>query len=435
MAEENGYRDFVGEATKRRIEAERALAESGSAINVGSLIQGGINLATKRKELKDFGRGINREQQGIYNKVGSFDNIETVYDKKSEQFFYDLISDYNEIKNHIDNGTMVDTELGKKDLAAIKNLVDNYSDAMPKILATSQAITQASKIPVGEAGSLSVAGAPIAQLDIIRKITAGGKDAEDIDFLRDGSNIILFDNSTGQKLNIAEFSRSITNKENPYLKFVPDISEALTSGYDLFVKDNKGEYQDTYTTLEHPNPNASQEEIEKYKANPTAIRYMSEENEEKLKSDLMGQFLVNEKGEITKMRNGGIFRKLIETNGESIWEDMMPLNKDHLVYPPASDIPLPGDKDYEGYYKTYYKPMLEWLSSKTINENTKDLRRQTVQNKLATQPKNQNFTKSTADDITPESQTKIDNAKPGEIITIEYTNGAKAQIRKRPEGA
>ena len=312
----DGYKDFVSEAVQRRAAAQQALFDDRSSANLSSLIQGGINLATKRKANREFNKTITREEQGLYNKVSSYDEVADQLDIKTDKFFYDLISDYNEIKNHIDNGTMLDTELGKRDLATIKSVVDVYAEALPKIISTGDQIVKSANIEAkegqGAANTLSVSGAPLAQRNIIRKMYQG--DVADLEFQRDGSNVIVYDNSTDTLLNINEFNQAVTNKDNPYLKFVPDIKEQLTNGYDLFMKNNKGEFQNTFSEILQPDPNATDEEKAKYAANPTAIRYMSKANEEALFDALMGQPLILN-GKITNMKNGGAFREIINQHG------------------------------------------------------------------------------------------------------------------------
>lgn len=422
----DGFKDFVSDAAAKSAAAQKAYLNEPSAIGVSltSLIQGGINLATKRKDNREFNKAITREQQGLYNKVGSYDQISNAYDVKSEKFFYDLISDYNVIKSHIDNGTMQDAELGKRDLATIKNTVDNYSDAIPKLLATAEAIRKAASIEAkqgqGAAGTLSVAGAPVPQLAIIEKIASGN--ADNIEFQRDGSNIILVDTSDPNNpvtLNINEFNKAITDKNNPYLKFVPDINDQLTNGYDLLMKNNKGEFQNTFSTILQPDPNASDEEKAKYAADPTAIRYMSKDNEEALFDALMGQPLILN-GKETDMLNGGAYRELINQYGESIWEDMMPLTGNTPQWPTM--IPAIGDKDYRSFYDEYYEPMLRYLAGRTIDENTKDLRRET---KETDDQKQQDFTSGFT--YTDDDKKAIASAKPGDIITL--SDGR--QIRKK----
>ena len=417
----DGYKDFVSEAVQRRAAAQQALFDDRSSANLSSLIQGGINLATKRKANREFNKTITREEQGLYNKVSSYDEVADQLDIKTDKFFYDLISDYNEIKNHIDNGTMLDTELGKRDLATIKSVVDVYAEALPKIISTGDQIVKSANIEAkegqGAANTLSVSGAPLAQRNIIRKMYQG--DVADLEFQRDGSNVIVYDNSTDTLLNINEFNQAVTNKDNPYLKFVPDIKEQLTNGYDLFMKNNKGEFQNTFSEILQPDPNATDEEKAKYAANPTAIRYMSKANEEALFDALMGQPLILN-GKITNMKNGGAFREIINQHGESIWEDMMPLQKETPQWP--TQVPAIGDPDYKDFYDNYYEPMLIYLAGRTIDENTKDLRRESMEKDDA---KTQNFKDEFK--YSDEDKNKIASAKSGDIITL--SDGRK--IRKK----
>ena len=417
----DGYKDFVSEAVQRRAAAQQALFNDRSSANLSSLIQGGINLATKRKANREFNKTVTREEQGLYNKVSSYDEVADQLDIKTDKFFYDLISDYNEIKNHIDNGTMLDTELGKRDLATIKSVVDVYAEALPKIISTGDQIVKSANIEAkegqGAANTLSVSGAPLAQRNIIRKMYQG--DVADLEFQRDGSNVIIYDNSTGTLLNINEFNQAVTNKDNPYLKFVPDIKEQLTTGYDLFMKNNKGEFQNTFSEILQPDPNATDEEKAKYAANPTAIRYMSKANEEALFDALMGQPLILN-GDITDMKNGGAFREIINQHGESIWEDMMPLKKETPQWP--TQVPAIGDPDYKDFYDNYYEPMLIYLAGRTIDENTKDLRRESMEKDDA---KTQNFRDEFK--YSDDDKNKIASAKPGDIITL--SDGRK--IRKK----
>ena len=142
----NGYKDFVSEAVQRRAAAQQALLNDRSGTNLSSLVQGGINLATKRKANREFNKAITREEQGLYNKVSSYDEVADQLDIKTDEFFYGLISDYNEIKSHLENGTMLDTELGKRDLATIKSVVDIYAEALPKIISTGDEIIKSANI-------------------------------------------------------------------------------------------------------------------------------------------------------------------------------------------------------------------------------------------------------------------------------------------------
>ena len=50
----DGYKDFVSEAVQRRAAAQQALFDDRSSANLSSLIQGGINLATKEKLIESL---------------------------------------------------------------------------------------------------------------------------------------------------------------------------------------------------------------------------------------------------------------------------------------------------------------------------------------------------------------------------------------------
>ena len=179
--------------------------------NISSVLQGGTNyLLAKKDALRSFNKSLQQENQRIYDKVGSFETKYENFNTKSENFFMGLIDDYNEIKTHLNNGTMKDPSLGQKDLASIKNLIDMYGEALPKVLAVAGEIEDAGKKAaesgMGSPGTLSVTGAPTGQLAIIKKISSGGKAGDDIEMFREGGTIILKDKTTGAILNISEFN-------------------------------------------------------------------------------------------------------------------------------------------------------------------------------------------------------------------------------------
>jgi hypothetical protein len=406
--------------------------------NITSLIQGGVNLMTqKKKALKDFNKSILKEDQKLYDKVGGFTTEFEGFNEKSEKFFGELIEEYNSIKNHLNNGTMKDASLGKKDLANLKALVDQYGQALPKVLATADEINQAASIAgkdgMGAPGTLSVTGAPPGQLAIIKKISSGGPSGDDIDMRYEGGTIILYDNKTGAELNIREFNRAITSKDNPYLKTVPDLNKGMTNIYDAFNKDHKGDMQNTFTS-EAPNNDPE---------NPVAARTMSKDQETKLKEALMGapqQDFDNDKA--TRYHDGGGYKDMISTYGESIWEDMMPdgLTKDNPQWP--EQMPLFGDDNYEEFYDNFYEPMLDYLATTTINRNATDIQRQTQND----EEYNKKYGRREFKGGEKEYNTKLDKhlskagyskedqeamrlAKSGEIVTI-TVNGKKLKIKK-----
>lgn len=334
--------------------------------NISSVLQGGTNyLLAKKDALRSFNKSLQQENQRIYDKVGSFETKYENFNTKSENFFMGLIDDYNEIKTHLNNGTMKDPSLGQKDLASIKNLIDMYGEALPKVLAVAGEIEDAGKKAaesgMGSPGTLSVTGAPTGQLAIIKKISSGGKAGDDIEMFREGGTIILKDKTTGAILNISEFNDAVTSKNNPYIKLVPDLEESLKVSYDTFNKNHKDEMVNTFTTVdENDDPNS-----------PDATRYMTVDQENQLRSALMGvQILDPETNKPTKYKDGGSFQEAIKTYGESIWEDMMPTSMtNNLQYPkvvPGLDL---NSEEWKNYYKTYYEPMLEYLANRSIDEN------------------------------------------------------------------
>ena len=177
-------------------------ASDNTEKNITSLFQGGINLLTaKKKAISKLNKNVLKEDQKIYDKVGGFSTEYEGFNEKSEAFFGELIEKYNTIKTHLNSGSLKDPSLGKKDLASLKSLVDQYGKAIPKVLAIADQIDMAAKKAgeegMGAAGTLSVTGAPPGQLAIIKKISSGGLSGEEIDITHEGGTIILRDKKTG----------------------------------------------------------------------------------------------------------------------------------------------------------------------------------------------------------------------------------------------
>jgi hypothetical protein len=419
--------------------------------NVTSLIQSGVGMLSAKKDaMKGFTREVLKEERKMYEKVGGMTTGYNGYDKKAESFFEGLIDQYNVIKSHLDAGTMKDANLGKRDLATIKNLIDQYGEAIPKVLGTAKAITAASEAAgregMGSPNTLSVAGAPPAQLAIIKKISSGGPSGEDIEISHRDGTIVLYDTRTGAELNMKEFNKAITNKNNPYLKYVPDLKKGMTNAFDAFNKNHEGALQETYTK-EIPSDTPGGE--------PT--RVMPMQKEEDLKIALMGakraDYDQDGNPKLSKYHSGGAYEKMITDFGESIWEDMMPdgLTKG-IEY--ESNPPIFGDDGYDEYYNKYYKPMLDYLATTTINNNTQGIQRESQNkerfaelypdlsnNKDATdydkrykgdskqyEERQKKFTtdKKTQSGFSAADQAKIESAQPGDIV--ELTSGLK--IRK-----
>ena len=144
----------VARSVKKRDEAIAANATGPDPIttNLTSLVQGGVNMLTeKKKALNKLNKSVLQEDQKIYDKIGGFTTAYEGFDAKSEAFFGELIEKYNTIKTHLNNGSLRDVSLGQKDLANIKNIVDQYGAAIPKVLAMADEIDAAAKI-AGEEG-------------------------------------------------------------------------------------------------------------------------------------------------------------------------------------------------------------------------------------------------------------------------------------------
>ena len=417
----------VAKSVAERDAARAAFTKDNvNATNISSLIKGGINMLEKKQKLNKLNKAVLKEDQRIYDKVGSFVTEFEGFDAKSEAFFGELVEKYNTIKTHLNNGTLKDVTLGQKDLAEIKNLVDLYGAAIPKVLAVADEIDAAAKIAgeqgMGAAGTLSVIGAPAEQLAIIKKISSGGPSGEEIDLKYEGGTIILYDKTTGAELNIREFNKAVTSKNNPYIKLVPDLSKGMTNAYNAFNRNNKGVMQNTFT---EPAPGQDPN-------SPEAVRVMSEANEVKLKNALMGAFQTDfATDQPTEYRDGGVFKEMYRQHAESIWEDMMPssLKGENLQWP--ENPPTFGDPDFGEFYETYKKPLLDYLATVTIQNNATDIQRET-QNKDAYNEmygtgkfkgKDKEYEKKLDEffaraDMSEGDQEKIRNAKPGEAVSV-----------------
>ena len=343
-------RDNISEVTsglKAIGEQQFAREQQQRQQNIGTAIQAGMTIAQsilpKKQALKDFTKGEKKRQQDLYDKVGTYSTGYDAYDANSEAFFHDLISKNNEIQYALNNNQMIDSELGKKDLANIQNLVNMYGEAVPNILATANAIEKSME---PGARKLSVTGAPVPQLNIIRKIANG----DDIKILQEGSTIMLYDPETKEKLNIREFNKAIANnKENPYLKYEADIKEPLEKAFNNRTKDTEGNFNTNYVTNKKVKTAGGQE---------VEVPTMSIQQQDQLKDVLKGPINKN-----TGLPNGQ-FTKLIELEGESIWEDESNMNNDTQWLGPLE----PGDDGYEEY-KKQYNTMLDYLADKSVTDN------------------------------------------------------------------
>jgi hypothetical protein len=355
---------------------QEANRQARNTQNISALVNTGLSLATqsiapKADALSELNKDYSKQTQRLYNKVGSSD-YDTGFegtDKKADVFMNGLIDDYYRIKNSIKD--MKDPSLGQQDLATIENMVNQYGEGVVNIRAFNSEIQAASKADINSGKKLSNTGAPAAQLQIIRKISAGGPEAEDIEFRREGSNILLYDKTSKQTLNITEFNRAQKAGEQ-YLKFaIP--TEETTSGFFKQKIENKSE-GGTF--------------LEKYTTKTDEGGYkMTTQQQEDYKNDIMGK----EPG--SEYATGGMFEGLLTGDGnvaESIWEDQMfesGATKDLGQWPTGeedgsvysgktSDEIIAAAKRpnatqeekelYKLFYKDYYEPALNFLADQSL---------------------------------------------------------------------
>ena len=261
----------------------------------------------------------------------------------------------------------------------------------------------------------------------------GGPSSEEIDIKYEGGTIILYDNKTGAELNIREFNRAVTSKENPYLKLVPDLSKAMTTAYDAFNKDNQDRMQNTFTS---PAPDQDPND-------PDALRIMSKDQEIQLRNALMGKRMTNPATQkLTDYRDGGSFKEAYRQHAESIWEDMMPaeMKGKNLQWP--EEPPTFGDPEFGEFYETYKKPLLEYLATITIQDNATDIQRETQNEdeynkrygtgdfkggKEEYDAKLEKFFRDA--DMNPDDRKALKEAKPGDEIVVTIY-GKEQTIRK-----
>ena len=359
------------EAVQQKRTSENLSSLTGIATTLASQ-----SIAPKADGLAKLNEDYAKQTQKLYKKVGSSDyNINEVTDKKADVFMNGLIDDYYGIKNNIRN--MKDPSLGMQDLGTIENMVDSYGKGVANMIAFNKAIEEASKADLNSGGKLSNAGAPSSQLQIIRKVTSG---SEDIEYRREGNNIMLYDSKTKETLNITEFNAAV-DRDEQYLVFAKP-TEDLTTGFfgDIVKNDNdEGVYNPTFITT-----------------GPNDTYSMTPKQQEDYKNSLTNY----DPSKPNEKTTGGSFEKLLnggENIAESIWEDQMfedPNYKAESQWPTGDqEIAIPygdgfiktelgsneiisngtranaskEDKElYEAFYETYYKPSLDFLSEQSL---------------------------------------------------------------------
>ena len=373
------------EMAKQQFAAERQADQQRVTQNISSLVQGGINALTpKAQAMNKLDRSIIKSSQNMYNKIGSseFDTGLEKWDETLDGFMNGIVDKNNLTVQAMNNGSMIDLSKGQRDIAMYENIVDIYQEAVPNIRAASNVINRsANATEIGE--KLSLTGPPAYQLDIIRKMNTD--EAADLQIIQEGNNIIIRDpNATyidpetgeevkGTELNINQFNKAITDKENPYFKYAVDTKPDTERNFNQKIKSGKdGAFNPLYVTINDKAKDSTGQEVTTYN--------MTIAQQEKFKKDVMG-----DKGGL--YANGGQFAGLIDQFGESIWEDQMQGGDNNTQYP--EEVPkMPtgsrqaivdsGDKEalklydeqleeYNTYYNDYYKPMLDALANQSLN--------------------------------------------------------------------
>ena len=405
----------------REIHRENMMREQNKARNTNVALQAGldISLGLLRKKLgmHEFSKESLARSKKLNDQVASFGTPYDDFDLKSNNLMNSLVQKHNEISGVLDRGEAKNPNLANAELLKIEGMVDQYAQGITDIMAASKVIEQAMTIYAekgpGAAGTLSVTGAMPAQLNIIDKIRRGGDLGKHIDIDHDGTNIILTDlsdeackNNHGNcpVLNLGEFHKALLNENNPYIKLVPDISKELTNAYDSFMKNNKGDYNDSYTNI----PQAFIDENKRRAAagepplDPkTAQREIAADKEIALINSMKGIPLVINGSPVLDSNNkpiltSGMFEGMISKYGESIWEDMMPTKTTKGVIfgnmapgeYPSSPVPVGDTKEYKEYYEKFKKPMIEFLATKSLEDNATDLQRVSIINKTTNKAKN-----------------------------------------------
>ena len=413
-------------------------------------------IAPKADGLAKLNKDYANATTKLYKKVGSTD-YDTGFegtDKKADVFMNGVIDDYYNIKNNIKN--MKDPSLGMQDLANIENMIDEYGKGVSNMLAFNQAIKEASTADINSGGKLSNAGAPADQLQIIRKITGGGSESEDIEFKREGNNIILYDTKSDTSLNITEFNKAQDRGED-YLVYAKPTEELSTGFFGDIVKNenDEGVYNPTFVTT-----------------GPDDTYSMTPKQQVDYKNSLIG----NDPSKPNEKAEGGSFKGLLQGDAniaESIWEDQMfedpnyqvksqwptgdiqvaipygdgfietELSSDEIINNGTRASATKKDKDlYEAFYKEYYKPSLDFLAEQsvragaasmqiTLDDPTEDVNKQiadTVKDLKVEEEKLPEDLKVKYG-LSEDDQEKMRLAKSGDEVEVTI-NGKLTKIRK-----
>ena len=370
-------------SSQREAVQQKRTSENLSALTGVATALANQAIAPKADGLAELNADYAKQTKKLYKKVSSTDyNVNEVTDKKADVFMNGLIDDYYGIKNNIRN--MKDPSLGMQDLGTIENMVDSYGKGVTNMLAFNKAIEEASKSDLNSGGKLSNAGAPSSQLQIIRKVTSG---SEDIEYRREGNNIILYDSTSKESLNITEFNAAADRNEE-YLKFAIPTEETTGGFFSDRVKNENDEevYNPTFVTK-----------------GPNGTYSMTLKQQVDYKNNMTGY----DPSKPNEKTDGGNFKSMLsgpDQFAESIWEDQMfedPNYKAESQWPTGDqEIAIPygdgfiktelasneiisngtranaskEDKElYEAFYEEYYKPSLNFLSEQSLKSGSSSM--------------------------------------------------------------
>ena len=159
----------------------------------------------------------------------------------------------------------------------------------------------------------------------------------------------MFGQEKGTKLNVNEFINAFDNPNNPYIKRVPDIAKNLKASYDNFTQKDVNKMSQFI----------SEETVTNSVGDKVEVKFMTPQQQDKLEDALKGRKITG-----TDYYSGGQFKKMLELNGNAIWEDIMPdeitlRDKNWGTWQPKSI----DDPEYDEFYEKQYKPSLEYLGS------------------------------------------------------------------------
>ena len=420
-------------SSQREAVKQKRTSENLSALTNVATSLAAQAIAPKADGLAELNKDYAKATKKLYKKISSTD-YDTGFeglDKKQDVFMNGVIKDYYSIKTNMNN--QVDPSLAMQDLANIENMIDEYGTGVVNMIGFNKAIEEASKADLNSGGKLSNAGAPSSQLQIIRKVSGGGKEAEDIEIKREGNNIILYDIKTDTSLNITEFNAAQSRNEE-YLVYAKPTEDITTEFFGNRIKNENDEdvYNTNFVTKNSDNTYSMtpQQQID-YKNGSMAIEV-----------DSNGKELMSMGGDFEGLLFGG------ENIAESIWEDQMfedPNFKVESQWPTGDqEIAIPfGDKFiktelssdeiinnakkanatkedkelYEAFYKTYYKPSLNFLAEQSLKNGSSSM-----QITLDQPPEEDNA----AEVDTPEAKAELPNTvvQPSEAVVVEEVDEA-----------